>query len=707
MRILYMGLGDTLIGRHLPQSWPDRLFGKGPERRVGAHEVLTFGYAPGLDIQIAHDATFADVLEQLPPDWLPDVCVCTHVDFLVIPEGIEHAPFPTVAITADWDFRIGIARSMAEAFDLTIALSEESCEAVQLLGARHAAPFAYFGVPEERLEGDLARIDRHRPIDVLFTGTIQDSTHLDRSLWLARLARLSGRYRVHIGEASSSQETYNELLKRAKLVFTFHRRGEIQLRHTDAVTQGALVLDNGVQTEAHFDRDREYLHYDDQNFEELIEAHLQDEELRSAKVAAARRRVAEEFGSVRRFEMLFDELAELLTSQEFGARPSASLAASEMARRRAEQHYANHFECSMGPSDRYLAIARDCVVQCEAGPRRCNDEAVIRYSLARHGAESGGTNDDRQASLRRFQRATEQSPEHAMTWFNAGYAHFAEGDAPQAARLFARAFELALDKSVPFDAWALYCHEQNLEPHAFKKRFQDALFASLQQGHDGEVRALIAANCAYFLARYRRDEGRFFDAHDLLETACELDPTRGEFVRLAAASADVLGYREAASDLYRRSLELLPLDIDLRLSAVDFMTRNEQLQEAKDLLQSTIQVVKGIHGAERAGNELRYLANAMRHAYAKTPVLREVLHDRFCAQAHATLLGCDASPPDARVERRVSQLLEEQGKTEALAAWRASMRPRSALDEAEQDRLDSYLDRMGAAGKGPVVLQLV
>ena len=77
MRVLYLGIGETPTSKALPQSWPDRFFG----RNVGRHEVITFGYADGLDIRIPPGAPLETVLDALPSGFTPDVCVCTHVDY--------------------------------------------------------------------------------------------------------------------------------------------------------------------------------------------------------------------------------------------------------------------------------------------------------------------------------------------------------------------------------------------------------------------------------------------------------------------------------------------------------------------------------------------------------------------------------------------------------------------------------------------------
>lgn len=688
MRILYMGLGDTVIARHLPQSWPDRLF----RGAVGQHEVITFGYAADLDIQVRPDAAFADVLARLPAGWVPDVCVCVHVDYLIVPPGIEEAPFPTVAVTADWDFRIGIASTVAEAFDLTVALGDESCAAMRLLGARETLPFAYFGVPEELLQGPLEDIDRHRPIDVLFTGTIHDDTHRDRSRWLARLARLSDRHAIHIGEASSAQDSYRELLKRSKLVFTFHRRGELQLRFTDAVTQGALVLDEGVQTRAHFDAGSEFLCYDANNLEALIERHLADPALRRRKVAAARARVAAEFGSVHRLARLFDSIEQRLRSTTFGARPAQLRPAGELARRAAEQHYANHFDCSMGPSDHYLGHALAAAEVSTPGPRRDNDLAVIRYALARHGA--GGDARGRAAAAAAFSALNLAHPRYAMGWFNTGYALWSEDRHDEASACFARAYDL-LTSGGEFDPWALYDHEQHREPHGFKKAWNDALFALVRTGDDQAARRLVAACCAFFLARDQERRGHLFEAYDLFGVAAETDPGRAEFARRAALAADVLGFTGEALHHFEQATGLLPLDVDWRLSYIDFLTRAGLLARSKQMLYEAVALLRATKGDAGMRERVRCLAAAMSHAHCRTPVLRELLHDRFATTALAQLCERLSASGDPRIEARVADLLAAQGKVAAAAEWAAQCRPEAELSPGNRQLLSDYRARLG------------
>ncbi len=686
MRILYMGLGDCLVGRHLPQSWPDRLMGD----HVGRHEILTFGYGEDLDIELPLEAGFDAVLEQLPEGWVPDVCICVHVDYLQIPKGIEDAPFPTVAVTADWDYRLGVAKTMVEAFDLTVGLGDASCAALRDLGARHTIPNAYFGVPEKTLGLEEVPVDSHRPIDVLFTGTIDDNTHLDRSRWLHRLAQLSDKYNIHVTDGASAQSAYQKLLKRTKIVFTFHRRGELQLRFTDAVMQGAAVLDNGVETAKYFDKDSEFLYYDDDTLESVIEEHLAEPQKIHAKVEAARRTTREHFGSLKRMEGLFDEIEEFLSKNARGPRPAQVLSRGEKARRSAEQLYLSHFNCSMDSSNEYLELAMQDAAQADEGPRKLNDLAVIYSSAAIQRKREPEVETWKSQGSSYFEELTTRYPQYSMGWFNRGYAANAADRYEEARHCFTRAYELFASEDADFDPWAFYHHEQDREPQGFGTAHSEALLHYVRTGSDEQLRRILAAICAYFLAQTEFEEGAYFELYERIEIAAELAPWHGEIARAKAHSADVLGYVEEATEAYSQSVDLLPFATPWHLKAIDHYTRAGKLEQAKEALHAVLNVLRAKPGIRHLRESLRFLTTAMSHQIEGTLIVGDALSDRFAVEAIAELIGRRSPHYDPRVDARVAALLEVQGKNGQLAAWQRASEERmreSGLSASESQAL--------------------
>ena len=655
--------GKTPVARVFRRLGPDRLFG----REVGTHEVITFGYAPGLDIQISLATPFTEVLHQLPADWLPDVCVCVHADFLMIPPGIEDAPFPTVAATADWDYRVGVARSMVDAFDLVVGLGEESCRTLATLGARRTLPFSYFGFPERWMRAEPTPIAKDRPIDVLFTGTIADHTHPDRSQWLARLARLSDRHHIYIDDSSKSPEEYLELLRQTRLVFTFHRRGELQVRFTDAVVEGACPLDNGIETANYFDPATEYAAYDEHNFEAQIERHLADEQLRRRKVEAARNKVLARFGSVQRIADLFDAIERELPSLNPAERAARQLGHGEKNRRSAAILYADQFDRWLGPRAEYLPLAAAYAERAEPGPRRLNDLAVILTSQALQGAAA----DTGQRALQLFQTLTEEHPRYAVGWFNRAYALEVSQQTSAATECFCQAYELLVDPSADgeFDAWALYCREQDRQAQSFRKPLIDACLEIARGGRDERARQLIAANCAFFVGRSRRREGQWHEAAKLMNIASQLDPANSAVASNAAHLADLLGHYDDAARHYWRLLDIHPLDVPLRLAVVQFLLRQQQTRVALDLFRETIQLVPAVRRNNGLCDQLAAMSQMLSMNSKGLKALADLPLDRFANDAITELCSSMGDHPDPRVLARVHELLIAQGKHEAAEQW--------------------------------------
>lgn len=666
MQILYLAAGENSSSQNLPQAWPDRLFGGEQGREVGRHEVITFGYAPDVDIQIPLSAPFSEVLDQLPEGWVPDVCVCVHVDFLMIPPGIEDAPFPTVAVTADWDYRIGVIRSVVRAFDLVIGLGDASCRALQALGARRTLPFAYFGFPEPWMAEDPAPIDNDRPIDVLFTGTIADHTHRDRSQWLARLARLADRYHIHIDDSTQPHDAYIELLRRTRFVFTFHRRGELQLRFTDAVVEGACPLDNGVETARHFDPETEYALYDDDDFEAQVVRHLANEPLRRQKVAAARQKVLTRFGSVQRIAGLFDAIEQELPNLDRDARTARRVPDGEVNRRSAEILYLDHFDRWLGLRTDYLPTAIRLAERAEPGPRQRNDLAVILTSQSFQGAEPK----EGERALLLFESLTRESPRYAMGWFNRAYALEVHQQAAEAATCYERAYELLMDPEAgDFDLDALYCREQDYQLQGFKKPLLDARLRIALGASDAQARQILAANCAYVVSRHRRREGRLHEALQMLDIAGQLDPANSAVARDAARLADLLGENAEAARHHRRLLDLHPLDILIRLNAASFFARQRQEADAIRIVQAAIPLVTAIKSNIPLSDQVQATADALSIGESGLQAIEDLPFDRFATEAIAELYGSMGARPDPRIVARVHELLVAQGKHDAAKQW--------------------------------------
>ena len=111
-----------------------------------------------------------------------------------------------------------------------------------------------------------------RDIDILFVGNLHPAVQRERLPWLARLARLAGRWRVAI-RTGVLGEDYRALLARARVVFNRSIRGEANLRTFEAMTAGALLFQEEGNREVArlFEEGKDYVSYTEENLEERLE----------------------------------------------------------------------------------------------------------------------------------------------------------------------------------------------------------------------------------------------------------------------------------------------------------------------------------------------------------------------------------------------------------------------------------------------------
>lgn len=99
MRVLLLGLGNAPPRFHFASIHCENYL----ERNTEGHEIITFGYNEGVDIQINTDDGFEKVVQNLPHGWIPDCCILWEVDWNLLPKGIENAlslqlPYPGIGI---------------------------------------------------------------------------------------------------------------------------------------------------------------------------------------------------------------------------------------------------------------------------------------------------------------------------------------------------------------------------------------------------------------------------------------------------------------------------------------------------------------------------------------------------------------------------------------------------------------------------------
>ncbi|HEY7309547.1 MAG TPA: glycosyltransferase [Gemmataceae bacterium] len=265
-----------------PQAW--RCWSK--PRQEGA--CRAFNAVGDLGLRIEVRDSWEEVCRCLPGDWRPDV-IALQLSAPAIPQALWSVPVPLVGLAFDWDTRWHGYRHLLPLCDL-ILTDAPGVEVMRRAGFRHVCQANLNGLdphtPEGQAPGD------KRSLDVVFAGSIDQLGHRHRSAWLGRLGRLAGRWRIAIRTGLRPQD-YQTLLHQARIVFNHSSHGECNRRVFEVAAAGALLFQEEDNREVllYFQPGREYVAYNADNLEALLEHYLSHEDERVAIAQAAQARV--------------------------------------------------------------------------------------------------------------------------------------------------------------------------------------------------------------------------------------------------------------------------------------------------------------------------------------------------------------------------------------------------------------------------------
>src|SRR5579864_4370910 len=244
-----------LVGHESPAS--SRLY-------AGRYDVRCVQQGPNGNIP----SSIAQMLTQCPPGWRPDVYVHSGATWFPIPTDIDTFGGLTVTVISDWNRGRRAVGAGAGFFDLVIG-ERPACDLMRSSGYENAI-FARIWGASPSLHRILPEVEKD--IDVLFIGAMNPYVWGERNRWLARLARLSDRYRILITQGYYGED-YVRMTNRAKIVFNRSVNGCTNQRAYDGLACGALVFNDAVAAEPQeIFQDRVHcIYYNDENFEELLE----------------------------------------------------------------------------------------------------------------------------------------------------------------------------------------------------------------------------------------------------------------------------------------------------------------------------------------------------------------------------------------------------------------------------------------------------
>jgi tetratricopeptide (TPR) repeat protein len=543
---------------------------------------LSNGFDPASGI--ASPRSFRQMLDCLPAGWDPDAFVHWSLEYTPVPEGVEEADCLTAAVVGDWNLGGQAVQLMGGAFDLLIA-DQQGCRWMRSAGfqnVRYAPLWSFDPTIHRRMEGV------ERDIDILMVGSFNHDVQHERARWLARVAKLSDKYRVCL-TAGVHGEDYTRLMNRAKIVFNRSIRGEINMRAYEAPACGALLFyerENEEVGAVYRDRE-ECVLYSADDLEDLVAYYLEHEDERKRIAEAGWRRVQQET-TAHHFARILDILEEEAGRRDRAVpRPFLSLPPAERDLRRLTQWVVASPVTGAAKAQPLLAtVANQLLNRADA----LNADACARFALI---TRSGGAD-----MARELHRATDllslavaQDPSYATGRLNLALAMRLVGCLAEAEELIEETLRcLQSDTLGPGQVRGPYLPRRY---DAFDVEMEAAWSADALDSAAWAVgvRNVLLWRAYELRAEMAADAGRHADAVEFALLAVRLKPHIARTRALLARSLRFLGRGDEALDQYRWAYADSPLKAEVWLDLLETLCECGQPEEAGRLAAELMKIV--------------------------------------------------------------------------------------------------------------------
>lgn len=674
-RILLMG-----IGKHGTRSFiPTQFFENYIDKCIDGHEIITFGYNEGCDIRINPEDDFSEVIRALPNQWRPDICILPNCEFSLLPKGIEQAPFPTVYIAYDWDYQVHTARTFIESVDYTIVFGEYAEKALTALGANNITIFYPHSAAKELFTPSPRKI-KDRKYDICYTTFIDDVLHHDRSEWILTLCKFAEKYRVKIVPYTTFHN-YLELLQDSKLAFSHQRLGEMSIRIFEACSQGTVTLETGSEVKKYFKPDHEYIPVTKETIEGQLRRYLKDDNLLQQMSERAYNKALYEYEPKSLFTNLIHRLYGLIEDYPFERRIN-HLSESERLIRRGEIYYCSFCRGLKRGSliNQYEDLLQKSIlnftksIAIEPSPRGMNNLAVAETLLCFH-YYSGVMLDKKVEEVAALlKRLIATYPTYAIAYFQLGLLYLRSGNHKDAIERFTQALDAFRDPGSTIDPWALYQVDIETDPKStfvLGKPLNSALL-SLSMGNIVEamhnIKNVYEAATLYYLSVLYEKEGQILRSLESLMESLNLCPNTGIVAMRAAKVLAILGHEKDSIVMFKKAINLFPLDIDLRVEYIKhlylYRIDKEVIEEIRNTLQiiKTIEVFKNKTILLKEAVERFYRFNSMNTVYSHD-ISKEFLLNNWIGILYDHLRK---NNKDLNLIRRIIQIWQELGRIDKI-----------------------------------------
>jgi tetratricopeptide (TPR) repeat protein len=548
------------------------------------HEVRTLSTDAETDYTFEAGETASAVMDRIGATWQADLLLCWVPELFPPPRAVEHCPIKTAAIISDWNIYYPQLEYNLSRYDVVVT---------DKLGAQTLRPPG--SSPQYLFPLYSQRTSVHRPLaidkntDVVFAGNLNHVAHPARGRCLEIVASFSDRYRIVIG-CGYEDETYAELLNRARIVFNHSIRREMNLRCFETLACGSLLfLEEDNLEAADWLRDREeVVLYRPDNLASLIEHYLENSK-ETERIARQGHAKAAALSGENRLDELLNRLEQF---------PKGDRAFRELDP--AEQALAEilHYASSLVPGQ-YVLAQETCGEALRTYPQR--PEFMVAAAASALLQLDALAAIDRQSRVKDLlallRKAAEHAPDAAPIWLNIAAVCRMGGAAEIEARCLERIFD------APSCVWGSLLLGRWDDPYYVTWR------TALAQGAE-RVEILWAA-AASRLAILCLDNGDQERASDLAQRSIDWLPDIATPYNVLAQAKHESGDSEAAAGLLSRALPLTAFDAGLRLDLVKIRQALGQDTAARKLAEESARLFRACPHAEATAQEFAAVAHAL------------------------------------------------------------------------------------------------
>ncbi|MDN3513520.1 MAG: glycosyltransferase [Candidatus Brocadia sp.] len=674
MKILLMVFGDVPVRFKIKSAFFENIV----TPNMSGHQLITFGYNKGADIQIKPNEGIEKVLENLPKGWTPDVCIMWQIERYLLPRGIENVPFYTVVCMGDWDYDIQLTKNIIEMTDLVIALSDPEKEGLRAIGANNIDTFYFLGIMREYFNPN-PKIIRDRTYDILYTSNaLEDIIHLERTNWISRLAALADRYAVCVPEPCLNYENYLRLLSDSKVVLSYHRFGSMSSRALEAGVQGTVVLEPGIEINKYFTPNEDFIPITDNNYIEQIDQYLQNEDTLQRMSSRFYQKTTQTFESRKRFLSFLDFLESKIKKTKF-TRGYNSLNEYEKCMRRGELYYYAFFRTNKEKvithlSEELLTQSFDEFrksIGIFPNPRAMTALAIVKASALFSLSPEKAQIDNGQEIISLLKTVIASYPAYILAYIHLGCIYYRLSNDSEALSMFYRALELLENYEGVIDVFCLHNRDFDLFNSLIRSSVNVHL-ASLLSGKAPQsadnVKILYQAMTLYLISLIEKKNNNIYKELEACMKSHKLFPQSGTIACNAAFLLAVVGMKDASLMMYKKAISLLPLRVKLRIEYANLLylykMDNELMNELKVIFHITKVITtlntrigylnKTIAGYSRLKSDKRYPFDES----------KEVMINTWLEMLFASLRK---NPTDWNIVKRIIELWNELGRTDKAA----------------------------------------